>query len=303
MTAGWFIPGASCVAAVLLSSACASAGASQVRRPAAVPAAPAAAVSTPRSAPPARSAALTVSLESWDPALAAALAELSLAPTAEAHRRVAVEYRRLGVLDQAHAHFTQAVTLDPADAASFDALARIWRDWGFPELGMIDAQRSVQLVPESPEAANTMGTLLEAAGRISEARGWYERALAMDGNAAYALNNLCYSAIMLAQTDAVEQCRRALAAAPGARVVRNNMGLAYAAAGDLSKASELFDSRGELAYAQYNMGIVYMGTRQYDKALAAFVAAMRLDPQFTRATERARQAGIHLAAEGQRGRD
>ncbi len=291
----------------VLNSACASGGVAKGRQRVGAPAS--AAVAKPASsevgqrAPssPRRSVA-AVTLESWDPALSAALAKLAASPTAEAHRQVALEYRRLGVLDQAHAYFTKAVELDPNDAAAFDALARIWRDWGFPELGMPDAQRAVRLAQTSASAANTLGTLFEAAGHVPQAREWYERALTLDSNASYALNNLCYSAIMLTQADAIAQCRRALAAAPGSRVARNNLGLAYAAAGDLVKAKELFDVHVDRAYAQYNLGIVYMGTRQYDKALAAFIAAMQLDPQFERAAERAKQARNYVAVEG-RNRD
>jgi tetratricopeptide (TPR) repeat protein len=245
--------------------------------------------------------AIAVSLEAWDPQLAASLTALAVAPSAEAHRRVALEYRRLEVLDQAHAHLTRAIELDPRNASALDARARIWRDWGFPELGLADARDAVALVPESPEAANTLGTLLEATHHLSEARVWYQRALTLDTHATYALNNLCYSAIMLADDDAVSTCRRAVAASPGARVARNNLGLAYAASGNLAKAKELFDSHGNVAYAQYNMGIVYMGTRQYDKALAAFLAASQLNPQLAGATERAKQAGVFLAAEGHSG--
>ena len=187
-----------------------------------------------------------MTLESSDPALSAALVRLALLPTAEAHRQVALEYRRLGVLDQAHAYFTKAVTLDPNDATALDALARIWRDWGFPERGMAEAQRAVQLAPASASAANTIGTLFEALGHATEARDWYVRALWLDPNASYALNNLCYSAIMLTHADAVAQCRRALAAAPDSRVAWNNLGLAYAAAGDLVRAKELFDVQADM---------------------------------------------------------
>jgi len=247
-----------------------------------------------------------MTLEASDPALSAALVKLALSPTAESHRQVALEYRRLGVLDQAHAYFTKAVTLDPNDAAALDALARIWRDWGFPERGMAEAQRAVQLAPASASAANTIGTLLEALGHATEARDWYVRALWLDPNASYALNNLCYSAIMLTHADAVAQCRRALAAAPDSRVAWNNLGLAYAAAGDLVRAEELFDVQADdvqadRAYAQYNIGIVYMGTGQYAKALAAFIAAMQLDPQFEQAAARAKQARNHIETEGRKG--
>jgi tetratricopeptide (TPR) repeat protein len=265
----------------LLGSACASAGLPIARQ-------------RPGAPSSARPGVAAVTLESSDPALSAALIKLALSPTAEAHRQVALEYRRLGVLDQAHAYFTKAVKLDPNDAAALDELARIWRDWGFPERGMADAQHAVQLAPASASAANTVGTLLEAAGHATEARDWYVRAVWLDPNASYALNNLCYSAIMLTHADATAQCRRALAAAPDSRVAWNNLGLAYAAAGDLVHAKELFDVQADRAYAHYNLGIVYMGTRQYAKALAAFTAAMQLDPQFGRAAERAKQARNHI---------
>jgi tetratricopeptide (TPR) repeat protein len=123
----------------------------------------------------------------------------------------------------------------------------------------------------------------------------------LDPNASYALNNLCYSAIMLTRADAIAQCRRALAAAPGSRVARNNLGLAYASAGDLVNARELFDAQVARAYAHYNIGIVYMGTGQYAKALASFIAAMQLDPQFEQAAERAAQARNHLETENRSG--
>src|SRR4051812_33311723 len=157
------------VAVVLLTlslPACASH--SLARRPHTVETAP---------LPPARPAATSVVLESWDPALSAALAALALSPTGPAHRQVAIEYRRLGVLDKAHAYFSKAVDLDPNDAAAYDALARIWRDWGFPEQGLPDARRAVELAPQSPAAVNTLGTLLEAMGRLNDARGSYERAV------------------------------------------------------------------------------------------------------------------------------
>ena len=264
----------------MLASACASTGLPIARKPAAGPA--------------------SVALESWDPALSAALTRLVVSPTAAAHHQVALEYRRLGVLDQAHAHFMDAVKLDPHDASAFDALARIWRDWGFPERGIADAQRAAQLRPASASAANTVGTLFEAAGRLPQAREWYERALKLDPGASYALNNLCYSAVMLTQPDAIAQCRRAVAAAPGSRVARNNLGRAYAAAGDLVEVRELFDADVDRAGAQYNIGIIYMGTRQYDKALAAFTAAMQLDPHSALAAERATEARHFIEPEGSR---
>lgn len=50
-------------------------------------------------------------LESWDPRLSSALALLAVNPTAAQHTLVAIEYRRVGVLDMAFSHFTTAARL------------------------------------------------------------------------------------------------------------------------------------------------------------------------------------------------
>src|SRR5436190_20026663 len=82
-------------------------------------------------------------LESSDGRLSAALFQLAATPSADAQRRVAIEYRRLGVLDMAQEHFSAAVKLDPTDALSYDALARIARDWGVPKMALPDARHAV----------------------------------------------------------------------------------------------------------------------------------------------------------------
>ena len=73
--------------------------------------------------------------EALDGALKERLAALRLAPSAERHREVAHEYRRLGVLDAAYSHLSTAIRLDPKDPVSYDQRARVWRAWGLPQLG------------------------------------------------------------------------------------------------------------------------------------------------------------------------
>ena len=244
-----------------------------------------------------RPSVMAVTLESWDPQLSAALRELALTPTAEQHRRVAREYRRLGVLDKAHAHLSLAVRLDPNDAAAFDARARIWRDWGFANLGFADAYRAVRLAPLSAVAANTLATLFEATGRTRDARRWYQHALELDPSAPFALNNLCYGGIMAKEPDAVTACRRALAAAPDSRIARNNLGLAFAAEGNFDQARAQFENSRDPAAEHYNMGVTYLARRQYRKAVQAFEAALKTNPRFTLAARRASQARAKASAE------
>lgn len=237
------------------------------------------------------------SLESFDQALGEALLRATVLPSADAYRAVAREYRRLGVLDMAHEYFSQAVALDPTDAASYDALARLWRDWGTPHLGLGDAYRAVYFAPASPSAANTLGTLLQALGRLEDARRWYAAAIALDPTAWYALNNLCYADIMSRQYSAIEACERAVAAAPDSPTAKNNLALAHAAAGQREMARTWFRRAGDPARASYNYGIAMMATRAYAEAAEAFREALQADPHFTLAAARARQARLAAQAE------
>jgi Flp pilus assembly protein TadD len=172
------------------------------------------------------------SLESTDPALSSALLALTIRDDAAAERRVAERYLQLGVLDLASDHYARACRLNPADAVAYDGLARIWRDWGFPALGLGDANRAVYYAPNWAPAYNTLGTLLTELGHRAEARGAYERAIAVDPRAAYAMSNLCYLSLLDgASSAAIEACSAALAIDPNLTAARLNMARARAAGG------------------------------------------------------------------------
>lgn len=246
---------------------------------------------------PALHQGLAPTLESTDPKLKAALLLLAVAPTAASHRQVAVEYRRLGVLDAAHEHFTIAAKLQPSDAFSHDAIARLWRDGGMPKRALPDARRAVAYAPKSASAANTLGTVFQALGEFNEAKRWYSRAAALDPKAWYAVNNLCYAEILTREPYAILTCRRAVESAPDAAIARNNLALAHAAAGQLQEARQWFRRASDRATADYNYGIVMMSAHEYREAESAFQSALMTDPQFTLAASRARQARLAALAE------
>ena len=256
----------------------------------------AATVKGPSSNAP-KGSGFAATLESSDERLKAALLLVSVAPTAQAHRQVALEYRRLRVLDHAEEHFAAAVKLDPKDAVSRDGMARIWRDWGFPNMALPHARRAVADAPNSASAANTLGTVFQALGNFDEAKRWYWRAVAIDASAWYALNNLCYAEIMTRQPYAVAMCERAVTAAPDSPTARNNMALAHAASGDLDGAKTWFRRATDTATANYNYGIVMMSERKYRDAQEAFRQALLADPDSVLAARRARQARLAAIAE------
>ncbi len=151
-------------------------------------------------------------VERQSEALAAALSRHAATPTRESEIGLAQAYVRAGILDKAHEHFAAAARLDPKDGSAWDGLARIWRDWGFPGVGLGDAYRAVHAAPDSPVAHNTLGTILQLLGNGRDARAHFERALALDPGASYARQNLCYSQLMESGADAASA---GCAGAPG----------------------------------------------------------------------------------------
>lgn len=234
-------------------------------------------------------------IEIADPRLAIELKALTLEPTAANHRAVAAAYVRHGVLDLAHEHFSAAVALEPADGASWDALARIWRDWGFPHLALPDAYRAVYFSPDSPAAHNTLGTVLQAMGRTVDARAQFEQALGLDVNAAYALSNLCYGWRLEGNpARAADACRDALKLRPDLQSARNNLALAYEAEGNLSAALDTLAASDDKARAAYNEGLLHLSGHRYREALDAFDRARAARPQYRAAEIMARRVRAQL---------
>jgi Flp pilus assembly protein TadD len=114
------------------------------------------------------------------------------------------------VRDKAFDYLTEGVRQDPTSAALHDALARAWRDWGFPDRGLTAAHRAVYYAPTSAEARNTLGTVLWALGQRTEAREAFEQAAELAPRAWYAWRNLCEAAMAEGRTkDATAMCRYA----------------------------------------------------------------------------------------------
>lgn len=230
-------------------------------------------------------------VEARNAELHASLEDLRLGPTPERHRRVAEEYAAAGILDLAFDHYSAARSLDSRDAAAYDGLARIWRDWGLPHLGVGDARRALYFAPDSPVAHNTFGTLLMAVGQRREARRAFERAVALDPEAIYAWTNLCYHSFEAGDLDAAEaSCRRALTLDAGYAPAHNNLALVYAASGRFRLAETELAAVGDESVRQYNVGIVLSASRRYADAANAFDRAERLRPGWALAADRARQA-------------
>ena len=229
--------------------------------------------------------------ETSDPRLAAALQIGKASPSAESQLRVADEYLRLGILDTAYTHANRALLQKPRFGEAHELMARIWRDWGLPKLGIGAATRATYFNPSSASAYNTLGTLLDALGQPAGAQLAFARAATLDAKAAWALNNLCFVELRMGQLqEARSHCNAALVVDPTMASARNNLALVFIASGDAASAGLAFLSTGNVANAAYNRGIIYMAQRSYIPAAAAFEEAITARPGFTAAKTRAHEA-------------
>lgn len=229
-------------------------------------------------------------IEGQDSRLSTALLAATARQSPETLRAVAHEYSRLRVADRAHDYLDKALALDRRDGATYDALARLWRDLGSLSPALGHAYRAVYFAPASPAARNTLGTVLQAIGLREGAREQYERALALDPTATYALNNVCYGWILEGDAPkATRACERALSVDPSLIAARNNLGILHAARGDLEGARAAFAQSGDPSVVFYNLGIIHLARREYRQAAESFAAAQRASPT-KRTAARVRQA-------------
>jgi tetratricopeptide (TPR) repeat protein len=233
----------------------------------------------------------TSTIEGQDPELSSARLLLAVLPSADNHRRVAAAYMQLGVLDAAYDHFKAALRLNSRDAAAFDGLARVWRDWGLPNVALGDAHRAIYYAPASATVYNTLGTILQKLGQTAAAEAAFEAALQRDPNASYALNNLCYVKFLQGQSEqAIAACNRAVVLEPDLAAAHNNLGLAYWAGGDRVSAAQAFGSTSGAGVARYNTGIALLGSRLFEQAAEAFADADAVTPPVRQARLRVLQA-------------
>jgi Tfp pilus assembly protein PilF len=225
-------------------------------------------------------------LEAWDHSLGAALADMRRTPSARAAERVGHEYLRLRVHDAAYVHFTKAIALDRRSATAYDGRARVLRDVNMPGLGLADAYRAVFLAPESAAAVNTLGTLLESLGNLKEARARYLQARGLSPAAQFPRTNLCHIETLLGVRTAVASCREALQGNEQSVGNRQNLAIAYATTGDFEAARHELSQAGDQVTANYNMGVIFMSARQFDRAAESFRRALLAAPGATPADAR-----------------
>jgi len=211
--------------------------------------------------------------------------------TAEAYNALGVLYAEGNKLNCAVPAFEEALRLDEQDwRARYNlALALIKKGEGKKAAGHLHIL--IQQKPDSPDAHNTLGSLLQQQGELEAATEEFKAALKCDP--AFAPAALSLGQVLIDQkryTAAIVYLQDVLKSSPPPDLkpqLQTTLAVAYAESGDSDQAiatlEQVIKAHPDDADAHFNLGTVYakLGPALgYQKAIANFKEAVRIDPHY-----------------------
>ena len=162
-----------------------------------------------------------------------------------------------GKIDEAVAHYKQAVKLNPEDEDGHYNLALALAKQGKREEAEAEYLEALRIYPDYAEAHNNLGNLLVADGRSEEAIAHFKEAVNLSPDNASA---------------------------------HNNLGNAFARQGKVADAISCFREalslKPDYLEARYNLGSAYLAQKRTDEAISEFTDILRRRPDFVPAQRR-----------------
>lgn len=165
---------------------------------------------------------------------------------------------KAGDNDAAEFGFERALELDPDHVKSHVNLTRVLLETGRPDYALVQAGEALDIAPECGDALRLRGVSYHRLGKNEEAIDAYRRAIKVDENDAWAMNNL---GLLFIEEGRVDEALPALARAVEIRedvaVFFNNLGMALELTGRIRAAEETYakamavDGGHDKAYANF----------------------------------------------------
>jgi tetratricopeptide (TPR) repeat protein len=213
----------------------------------------------------------------------------------EAHNDLAIFLQREGRLDEAIAHYREAIRLKPHLTKAHFNLAGAFLLQGDRDGAIAQYRRVLELDPEAPEAHHALGELLQERGEVTEAIAHYRRALALDRELAEAHLNLGAALASTGRVDlALPHLAEAVRLEPEDVNARYNLGTALALTGQRAPAighlEEVVRRQPGNVRARLNLAVLLSGAGETEKAIAHLTEVVRLAPDDEEARRRLAEA-------------
>jgi FkbM family methyltransferase len=216
------------------------------------------------------------------------------------YNRHAIDLAMQGKLEEAIAHFEQALRLNPDYAEGHNNLGNVFYFQRRYEAAATSYEQALRLEPNFPVAHNNLGTALSCLGRYEEAAAHCRTALASRPDYAEAHSNLAIALKGLGQVEeAISHYQEAVRLKPDYAEAHNNLGLALAEHEDWGAAAacyrEALRLKPDYADAHYNLGLALASLQKWEVAEACYRQVLWLRPD---SAEAHYALGIALAALG-----
>lgn len=216
------------------------------------------------------------------PSLAVVLAIVGCAardPTYALRKELAGRLVEARAFEQAEPVLKRLYLEDPDDVEVLTWRGTLLREQGLLAEAELDLRRALAIDDDLAQAHAALAIVLDLAQRGADAEAYHRRAAALAPHRLDYLNNLGVSLFTRGLVhEAIEALLLAARIDPRDSTVCNNLGFAWAAAGDLRQAALQFARAGTPAQAANNLGIAYERGGNLAQARAYYARALALDP-------------------------
>ncbi len=204
-------------------------------------------------------------------------------PPSRNYFRHGAAFYQAGCLEQALPYLEQVIARDPRNFKSRLALGQINLSLDRLDSAAQHLTAASELRDDSPELWNNLGGLAMSREQYADAARSFEKAIALDPGASYALANLGLAYDRLGRASEAETLyRRALAANPADADAADRLGLVLAKQNRLDEAKGFFqkaiESQRDHASAINNLAVLYLKLDQPSDAEAALRYGLSVAP-------------------------
>jgi Flp pilus assembly protein TadD len=200
------------------------------------------------------------------------------------HRAIGETLLRTEQPRRALPHLRRLVRLRPKTSEPYYLLGRAFMEMRLWKAASGMFERALAIKKDFAAAYSMLGVVYDSSGDHDRADAAYRQAIELDPQRASFYNNLGFSLYLRGEYQgALEAYEQALSLNAAERRTHNNIGFAYGKLGEVDDAWAHFRLGGSKAQAINNLGLVYEGRGDLDRAVELFVQALAENAELTAA--------------------